>query len=128
MSRTLLVIDDSKSILSVISYIFSSKFTVVKKLNGLEALEWIEQGNIPDIIVSDIDMPEMDGFTLLKNLKSNKVFDDIPFIILSSIDNSAEKIRCLKMGADDYVVKPFNPEELEARIANIIRRKEKYMK
>ena len=88
----------------------------------------MEQDNIPDIIVSDIDMPEMDGFTLLKNLKSSSIFEDIPFIILSSIDNSAEKIRCLKMGADDYVVKPFNPEELEARIANIIRRKERYVK
>lgn len=127
MSTTLLVIDDSKSILSVISYIFSSKYTVVKKLNGVEALDWMSEGNLPDVIVSDINMPEMDGLELLRHLKSSGLYEYIPIIILSSNDNSAEKIRCLRMGADDYLIKPFNPEELEARIANIIKRTSKYL-
>ena len=73
-------------------------------------------------------MPEMDGFSLLRHLKSSGLFEDIPVIILSSNDNSAEKIRCLKLGADDYLIKPFNPEELDIRIANILKRKEKYVK
>ena len=127
MSTTLLVIDDSKSILSVISYIFSSKYTVIKKLNGVEALDWMHEGNLPDVIVSDINMPEMDGLELLRHLKSSGLYEFIPVIILSSNDSSSEKIRCLRLGADDYLVKPFNPEELEARIANIIKRTNKYL-
>lgn len=128
MSKTLLIIDDSKSILSVISYIFSSKYMVVKKVNGAEALDWLLEGNMPDIIVSDLDMPEMDGFTLLKHLKSSEVFEDIPVIILSNTDSSTEKVKCLRLGADDYVVKPFNPEELDARVENLVRKAERYSK
>ena len=128
MSKTLLIIDDSKSILSVISYIFSSKYTVVKKVNGVEALDWLQEGNMPSIIVSDLDMPEMDGFTLLKHLKSSAAFEDIPLVILSNTDSSTEKVRCLRLGADDYVVKPFNPEELDARVENLVRKAERYSK
>lgn len=128
MTKQLLIIDDSKSILSVISYIFSHKFEVVKKNNGLEAWTWIQEGNIPDIIVCDINMPEMDGWEFLKNLKANSLYEDIPVIILSTIDSTPEKIRFLKLGVEDYLVKPFNPEELDARIENILRRAEKYTK
>lgn len=128
MLRTLLIIDDSKSILSVVSYIFAARFTVVKKLNGREALDWMHEGNMPDIIVSDLNMPVLDGFELLKHLKSSGLYEDIPIIILSSTDNTIEKVKCLKMGADDYIVKPFNPEELEARVNNIIKRVDKTFK
>ncbi|TAH24319.1 MAG: response regulator [Cytophagales bacterium] len=128
MSRTLLVIDDSKSILSVISYIFSSKYNVIKKTNGKDALDWMHSGNLPDVIVSDLNMPEMDGFEFLRHLKSSGLFEDIPLVVLSSNDNSVERIKCLKMGADDYLIKPFNPEELDARIQNIIKRTEKFLK
>ena len=125
MNRLLLAIDDSKSILSILTYIFGSKFNVVKKTNGKEALDWMHEGNLPDIIITDINMPEMDGFLFLKHLKSSGLFSDVPVIILSSNDNSTEKIKCLRLGADDYMVKPFNPEELDARIDNILKRTEK---
>jgi two-component system chemotaxis response regulator CheY len=128
MPKTILIIDDSKSILSVVSYIFASKFNVVKKLNGREALDWMQEGNLPDIIVSDLNMPELDGFELLKHLKSSGLYEDIPVIILSSTDNTIDKVKCLKMGADDYIVKPFNPEELDARVNNIIKRVERSYK
>jgi DNA-binding response OmpR family regulator len=127
MNKKLLIIDDSKSILSVITFIFSSNYQVIKKNNGVEALDWMQQGNIPDIIISDINMPEMNGLELLRQLKSSGLFEDIPVVMLSSNDSSTEKVKYLKMGADDYLVKPFNPEELDARISNILKRVEKQL-
>jgi len=80
----------------------------------------MQEGNIPDIIVADIQMPVLNGYDFLTQIKASGFFHATPVIMLSSIDNSTERIKCLRMGARDYVVKPFNPEELYLRIKNIL--------
>ena len=83
------------------------------------------QGNadsLPDLIISDLHTPVMNGFELIKQLKAGELFNDIPIVVLSGEDNSEMRIKCLDAGADDYVVKPFNPRELESRIKVIFRR------
>jgi two-component system, chemotaxis family, chemotaxis protein CheY len=120
MKKTILAVDDVKSILTIIYYVFGEKYHVEKKENGKEALEWMQKGNIPDLIITDVKMPEMDGFEFLTQLKSSSFYNDIPVVVLSSMNDSAEKIKFLRLGANDYMVKPFNPEELDARVANLL--------
>lgn len=122
MEKILLAVDDEKSILMILDFVFGKKYKVVQKNNGQEAAQWLQQGNMPDVIVADMNMPEMNGFEFILQIRSSGLYRDVPLIMLSGNENTADKIKCLNAGADDYLIKPFNPEELEARINNIFRR------
>ncbi len=125
MKKTLLALDDEISILKILDFYFNKNYNVVSKQNGKEALEWMQQGVIPDVIIADVNMPELNGLEFIKQIRSSGFFRDVPLIMLSGNEGSVDKIKCLKAGADDYLIKPFNPEELEARIDNIFRRLKK---
>lgn len=119
---SILAIDDEVSIQLILKQYFKKDFTVITKSNGRQAMEWMLLGNFPDIIVADINMPEMDGFSFIDQVKSSGYLRNIPMIMLSGDDTAENKIRCLESGADDFMVKPFNPRELAARINSILRR------
>ncbi len=125
MKKTLLALDDEISILKILDFYFNKNYNVVAKQNGKEALEWMQQGVIPDVIIADVNMPEINGLEFIKQIRSSGFFKDVPLIMLSGNEGTTDKIKCLKAGADDYLIKPFNPEELEARIDNIFRRLKK---
>jgi len=91
---------------------------VLSACNGLEALEQVK-GQEPDLMVLDLLMPKLDGFETLKELRN---FSTIPVIILTAKGADSEKIKGLELGADDYLPKPFNPDELVARIEAVRRR------
>jgi DNA-binding response OmpR family regulator len=120
--KKLLIIDDKPALSKLIVQFLSNKFDITTKEDGLEAIAWLQEGNIPDLIVTDLQMPNIDGFELIKRLKESGFFRDIPIIVLSSRDSSNDRVKCLKMGAEDYLIKPFNPEELEIRIERILER------
>jgi len=122
MKKTVLVVDDELSIRLLLENYLGKEYKVVTKNDGLEGLKYLEEGNLPDIVVADIQMPNMDGYALLENMKQSGFFNKIPVIMLSGNESSQERIKSLKMGADDYMVKPFNPEELSLRIKNILAR------
>jgi DNA-binding response OmpR family regulator len=119
---SMLAIDDEVSIQLILQHYFKEDFSVITKGNGKEALAWMQEGNIPDIIVADINMPEMDGYTFIDHVRSSGFLKNIPMIMLSGSDSTDNKIRCLEAGADDFMVKPFNPRELAARLNGILRR------
>ncbi len=123
MKKKILIIDDELSIRMLLENFLKKEYEVVTKNDGLEGLTWLEEGNIPDLIVADIQMPNLDGYDFIKNLRASGYFRLIPLIMLSGIESTTEKIKCLKLGADDYIVKPFNPEELAIRIELLISRK-----
>ncbi|GAA4346044.1 response regulator [Hymenobacter saemangeumensis] len=122
MKKSLLIVDDEPSICLILEHYFGNDFQVVVKSNGLEAMNWLEQGNNPDAIVADYDMPLMDGPDFIRQVRASSRYRDVGMIILSGKDSTSDKIKCLKLGADDYMVKPFNPEELSLRIQNILNR------
>ncbi len=93
--------------------------------NGIEVVNYMHSGEIPDILVTDLNMPDLNGLDLIKQLKSSDFFSVVPIIVLSGDDSSEMRIKCLDEGADDYLVKPFSPLELEARLRVILRRVEK---
>jgi two-component system, chemotaxis family, chemotaxis protein CheY len=125
MKKNLLALDDEMSILKILDFYFNKTYNVVAKQNGKDALEWMQQGVIPDVIIADVNMPEINGLEFIRQIRSSGFFKDVPLIMLSGNEGSSDKIKCLKAGADDYLIKPFNPEELEARIDNIFRRLKK---
>ncbi len=120
--KKILIVDDKISISRLIVQFLSKTFDVTTKEDGLQAISWLHSGNIPDLIITDLQMPNMDGFELISRLKESGFFRDIPIVVLSSKDSSNDRIKCLKMGAVDFLLKPFNPEELLIRIERILER------
>ncbi len=123
MKRKILAIDDEKTIRLLLENFLSKNYDVTTQNDGLQGLLWMQEGNIPDLIVADIQMPNLDGYDFIKNIRASGYFKDIPLIMLSAIESSTERVRCLKLGANDYMVKPFNPEELALRIELLLTRK-----
>jgi DNA-binding response OmpR family regulator len=118
----LLIVDDEKAIQRILSHFFKDKHEVVTCNNGAEALSWLYKGNLPDCVIVDMNMPVLDGPAFIHELRSSGFFNDLPVIVLSGSDTSDNKIKCLEAGADDFIAKPFNPRELEARLNSIMRR------
>jgi DNA-binding response OmpR family regulator len=114
-----LVVDDEERILKFLEIrLKASGYGVLTATSGLEALEQV-QAQEPDMVVLDVLMPKKDGFETLKELRT---FSYIPVIILSAKEANSDKVRGLELGADDYLAKPFNPDELVARIEAVRRR------
>jgi two-component system, OmpR family, KDP operon response regulator KdpE len=120
MKKTsILLVDDEERILNFLkAKLKSTGYEVIIASNGIEALQQIK-GKEPDVMVLDVMMPKMDGFETLKELRT---FSSIPVIMLSGRGEDSDKIKGLGMGADDYLSKPFNPDELVVRIESIRRR------
>ncbi len=116
-----LIVDDEPRILKFLDLkLKNSGYDVLSANNGQEALAQL-QAQEPDLLVLDVVMPGMDGFETLKQVRS---VSSIPVIILSAREANTDKIKGLKLGADDYLAKPFNPDELVARIEAVRRRLE----
>ncbi len=118
----ILLVDDESSIQKIITHYFKTRHQVISCNNGQEALNWMYEGNIPDFIIADINMPIIDGNDFIEEVKTSGFFGDIPLMMLSGMDNTDVKIKCLEAGADDFLTKPFNPRELEARLNSIMKR------
>ena len=115
----ILAVDDEAGILRLIKLELSSQgFRVVVANDGEEALRIAEQQR-PDIVVLDILMPDMTGLEVMRRLRERT---QVPVILLTGKDHDEDKVRGLELGADDYLVKPFNPDELSARVRAVLRR------
>jgi DNA-binding response OmpR family regulator len=119
---SVLVVEDDAFIQSILNEILSENFEVTIFTDGMDGMNYLQSGNIPDIILSDLNVPGLDGFSFLEQVRNSGFFKNIPFIILSGKDDIENRIKCLEAGADDFINKPFNPRELDARLKNILRR------
>ena len=115
-----LIVDDNEDFLNFMAETLSEDYRVRTALNGRQAWEMIPS-LMPDIIVSDVMMPEMDGNQLCKLVKSDKHTAQIPFILLTSCQSDDYKVQGLTVGADDYITKPFNIDVLMLRIRKLVR-------
>lgn len=116
------LVEDEPKIRKFLSYYLEKFFEVVSFQNGHDALDEIKAGNLPDVVITDSNMPEITGNELLKRIKNNALSAEIPVIILSGNDKSTDRIQSFRLGADDYINKPFNPEEVYYRILNVVKR------
>jgi len=117
-----LIVDDEPHIVDLISLsLIPEKFDIKKAYSGLDALDSVYR-DTPDIIILDLMMPGINGYEICQKIKQNAITQHIPIIILSAKGEIEDKLKGLQIGADDYMTKPFDPMELEARVERVIRR------
>ncbi|SEP03157.1 Two component regulator propeller [Mucilaginibacter gossypiicola] len=125
--HTVLLVEDNPEVRSFIADFLQNRYEVVACENGVKGLEAAKE-RIPDVIISDVMMPEMDGFTLCNNVKADERTNHIPVILLTARASGASHIEGLKMGADVYLTKPFSIEVLLLQITNLLNASERIRK
>ena len=119
--HTILLVEDNEELLQILNSLFSPTYRVLLARNGKEGLEKA-RAERPDIIVSDVMMPEMDGLELCSNIKKDIRYSHIPIILLTAKASEEHQLEGLETGADDYITKPFLPPELVLRVTAILKR------
>jgi len=122
MGAKILIVDDEEDILDLVDLSLTADgFDVITARSGPEALEKVRE-EMPDLILLDISMPDMDGYEVMRRLKGDRRTSSIPIIMLTAASDKRDKVRSFSAGADDYVVKPFDADELTARIEAVLSR------
>ncbi len=125
MAHRVAIIEDEKDIVDLVRYNFRKEgFEVASFLRGKEGLEQMRR-NPPDLVLLDIMLPDVDGFEVCKKLRADDRLKDLPVIFLTAKGEEIDRVLGLEIGADDYVVKPFSPRELVARVRAVLRRRER---
>jgi len=109
-----LIIEDNESLLLLMNHYFKKHYDVYATKNGLDAMNWLNQGSLPDIILLDLDMPIMGGEKFLEGIKTSSFFRHIPVIIISG--STTQELNNKDLSFDHYFPKPFDPNELKEKI------------
>jgi DNA-binding NarL/FixJ family response regulator len=125
-NKLLLIDDDPNLILLVKDYLEFQGFEVITAENGREALDTLKE-ELPDLIICDVMMPEMDGYAFVEEIRKDPNQSWIPVIFLSAKGQSADRVKGLNTGADVYMVKPFEPEELVAQVESSLKQASRLM-
>ncbi len=115
--KKLLLVDDLREFLMMVKHILSQDYEVITAEDGQQAMELLEQGLEPDLIVTDLMMPHMDGYQLIAKIQAmDNGRNRIPVVVLSNVDRASERKRLLDQGACGYILKPFHPDELKENL------------
>lgn len=120
MKPTVLVIDDDYFVRTLLNFLLKDFYEVVTIENGYKAMLWLDKGNIPDAIITDMDMPRINGFSFLNHLQKSGYYRDIPVIVLSGHSNPGLEEQCKISGAAEFVSKPFNPPDLLNKLKGLL--------
>ncbi|MBD2102700.1 response regulator transcription factor [Leptolyngbya sp. FACHB-261] len=123
--KQILVVDDDPPFVAALAALLQARgYRVQTARNGLEALDILTapQAQIPDVVVADVAMPWCDGLELCRRVRYHPEFEFLPFIFLSARTQPQDRVAGLRIGADDYLIKPFDPEELIVRVENLLER------
>jgi two-component system chemotaxis response regulator CheY len=119
----ILIVDDSSMLRDMLSYTLTNGgySDIIESIDGIDALNQIKQNNYFDLIITDINMPNMDGLSLIREIKKISVYQDIPILILS-IENSDEiKQKAKNVGANGWIAKPFEPKQLLQAVNTVLK-------
>jgi DNA-binding response OmpR family regulator len=105
MKKNILVIDDEITIRTLLEKFLSHSYEVTALTNGQEGLNWLQTGNLPDLMIVDLEMPNMNGYEFIENVRASGYFQGIPIMMLSGVDSSTERVKCYKLGANDFMIK-----------------------
>jgi len=120
MKKKLLIVEDNEKLLASMSSLLEDYYEVYQAVNGRDGIDKAKL-NIPDVIISDIMMPEASGYDLVEELKQNERTKHIPIILLTALGEDEKKIEGYNYGADDYIVKPFKFDVLLSRLENLLK-------
>lgn len=118
IKKQILVVDDETSIHKILNFLLSTDYNIVVKQDGAEAISWLEAGNNPDLIISDLEMPYVDGESFIRSLKVSQTHRDTPVILISGADNLELIVERMAYRADFFFKKPFRPAELKSCITS----------
>ncbi|MFV0607171.1 MAG: response regulator [Niabella sp.] len=119
MKKHVLIIDDEPIILKLLHFVLSKSYNVTAKNNGYDAVNWLEEGNLPDLIILDLMMPYFNGTDFFKSLKISGLYANIPVIVLTGNADTETIQAQLKFPVELIMKKPFNPEKLKNAIESI---------
>jgi DNA-binding response OmpR family regulator len=122
MKKQILVIDDSKAIRFLLQTILSKDYQVITMPDGCSAMYWLSKKNLPDLLIADPQLPDMENWELVEQLSSSGIYGNIPLLVLSGLDNEETQVKCLEYGVVKYFLKPFNPVDLLSSINSVIRK------
>lgn len=120
MKKQILAIDDSKAIRFLLQTVLGKDHQVVTAPDGCSAMYWLSKRNLPDLIIVDTQLPDMQDWELIEQLSSSGIYRDIPLIVLSSIDKKNVQAQCLEYGVAEFFTKPFNPIDLVAAVNRVL--------
>ncbi|NNE29035.1 MAG: response regulator [Saprospiraceae bacterium] len=123
--KHILIIEDESSLRLLLGKYLSKFFEVNTKKDGLEALSWMSQGNIPDAVILDMEMPRLNGAEFLLNIRSSGFFKHLPVIVVSGSSDKDLPGRMLKLGANTFIEKPLNPIKVKETIYHLVSSKDK---
>ena len=119
MTQTILTVDDSRTMRDMLRMALAEAgFNVLQAVDGVDGLE-VLQRSMPDVIVTDINMPKMDGFGLIEAVRKDNRYRKVPILVLTTESDAAEKMRAKEAGATGWIVKPFEPTKLIAAIRRV---------
>ncbi len=116
MVKKVLIVEDSTPFRTLMGNMLSREYEVVSARNGLEAMMWLRSGMLPDIIVTDVQMPELNGAELISNLRCSGMLQNIPVVVVSGSCEELELNEIRAMGAQEILLKPFKPTQLHNTI------------
>jgi two-component system chemotaxis response regulator CheY len=121
MAKHILIVDDSKTIRNLVAFIMKKEgFKVTMAEDGLDGLEKLYSSESIDLIVSDINMPRMDGFTFIKTVREQEAYRDVPIVVLSTEGKEQDIQQGIQLGANLYMVKPAQPEQMMKNIRMLL--------
>lgn len=120
MKKTILTVDDSMSVRKFIALsLKSGGYRVISAVDGMDALEILPKEKV-DLVITDLNMPNVDGFELVRTIRDNTMYKDLPIIILSSLADAKYIERGMNAGANSYIVKPFNMKKIQYEVSKYI--------
>ena len=125
MKKRILAIDDSKAIRFLLQTLFSKSYQVVTAADGCSAINWLSQNDLPDLIIADPQLPDMQNWELIEQLSTSGLYEGIPMIVLSALSTSETQEKCLELDIPAYFTKPFNPIDLMEAVQTVIKQGEK---
>ena len=120
MSKVIMVVDDSSAIRTFVMFALrASGYTVVQAQDGMDALEKLSRAHV-DLVITDLNMPKLDGFGLVRALREDREYSNVPIIILSSLTRTEEIDQGLQFGANAYLAKPFEQKRIQYEVAKYL--------
>ena len=124
MKKQILAIDDSKAIRFLLQTVLGKDYQVITAPDGCSAMYWLSKKNLPDLIIIDAQLPDMDNWELVEQLSISGLYRDIPMIVLSSLNKNETKAKCMQYGVAEHFTKPFNPIDLQEAVNKISKHQE----
>ena len=125
MKQRILAIDDSKAIRFLLQTLLSKNYQIVTAADGCSAINWLSQNELPDLIIVDPQLPDMQNWEMIEQLATSGLYGTIPMIVLSALDKSETEEKCMEYDIASFFTKPFNPIELMKAVQTTIQQGEK---